>query len=196
MPLFRYVRILLFALAVAVSYFFWDWKGASILENSVHKPSARVEASFINRLTPEVMVSKERVWSKQNFHLSELRGTPIIVHFWATWCGPCLEELPDLLSQSGKWRNQGYSIVAVAVDESWAKLETFFTRYPQLAGLRDQTILVLDPEGKIAEKFGSTRFPETFLINDQLVIDNKLVGAQPWSDAQITPYLERLRTKK
>jgi hypothetical protein len=56
-------------------------------------------------------------------------------------------------------------------------------------------VLILDPGGEIAAKFGSTRFPETFLINAAGVIDNKLVGAQPWGDPQIMPYLERLKSR-
>ena len=54
--------------------------------------------------------------------------------------------------------------------------------------------LLLDPGGEIASKFGSSRFPETFLINTEGLIDNKLVGAQPWGNPQIEPYLQRLRT--
>lgn len=175
-------------------YIFWEWGAASLLVDSVHAP-VNVTASYLGTPAPEIAVKKENIWSKQDFHLSQLKGYPVVVHFWATWCAPCLNELPDLIDRARQLRTEGFSVVAVAVDDSWAKLETFFARYPHLSGLRDHTILVLDTQGKIAEKFGSSRFPETFLINDQLVIDNKLVGAQPWKDAQMDSYLQRLRTK-
>jgi thiol-disulfide isomerase/thioredoxin len=184
---------LLFAASVALLYSFWEWGAANFLTESVHPP-ATVNARFIGSPAPELSVPKERMWSKQEFHLSSLRGVPVLLHFWATWCGPCLPELPELLARAGKLRAEGFGVVAVAVDESWAQLDTFFLRHPELAGLRDQTILALDPGGKIAERFGSSRFPETFLINDQLVIDNKLVGQQPWNDPGMDPYLQRLRT--
>ena len=189
-------------------YVFWEWGGAEMLENTVHAPAA-VSVQLVGKPAPALRVNKSQVWStarpssggplrgappKQDFLLADLRGYPVIVHFWATWCAPCVQELPELLKRAKELRAQGFSVVAVAVDENWGKLDDFFTRYPQLAGLRDSTILVLDPRGEIAAKFGSSRFPESFLINDQLLIDNKFVGPQPWGDPQIEPYLKRLRT--
>lgn len=190
--MFPYLRVLLFASSVILLYVFWEWSGAVGLLDSVHPP-ATVEARLVNKPAPDLKVSGKEIWSKQDFQLSSLRGHPILLHFWATWCAPCLAELPELLKLSEKLRAEGFSVVTVAVDDSWAKLETFFARYPNLAGLKDQTILVLDPYGKVAATFGSSRFPETFLINDQMLIDNKFVGPQPWNDPQMTPYLKRLR---
>ncbi len=191
--MFPYVRILLFAAAVIILYVFWEWGAASLLVESVKSP-ATVNAQFLGSSAPELKIQREHVWSKQDFSLAQVKGHPVILHFWATWCGPCLQELPELIERAKKLRGEGFTILAVAVDESWGKLETFFARYPHLVALRDHAVLVLDPEGKVAEKFGSSRFPETFLINDQLVIDNKLVGPQPWNDASMDPYLKRLRT--
>lgn len=173
-------------------YIFWEWGGATALVEGVKAPVS-VEARFVGKPAPDLKVGGNNIWSKQEFHLSALRGHPVLLHFWATWCAPCLNELPELLKLTEKLRAQGFSVVTVAVDDSWAKLDTFFARYPNLSGLKDQTILILDPSGKVASTFGSTRFPETFLINAQLVIDNKFIGPQPWNDAQMTPYLQRLR---
>lgn len=190
--MFPYVRVLLFASSIALLYIFWEWGGATAVMEGV-KPPATVEAHFLGKPAPELKVGASEIWSKQEFQLSSLKGHPIVLHFWATWCGPCLNELPELLKLTAKLRGEGYSVVTVAVDDSWAKLDSFFARHPELSGLKDQTILVLDSRGEIARKFGSTRFPETFLINAQLVIDNKFIGPQPWNDPQMTPYLQRLR---
>ena len=193
--LFPYLRILLFALSVALLYIFWEWGGATALLEQV-KPPASVEARFVGKPAPELKVSASEIWSKQDFLLSSLRGHPVLLHFWATWCAPCLAELPELLALSKRLRAEGFSVVTVAVDDSWAKLEAFFARYPNLAELKDQTVLILDPKGQVAETFGSSRFPESFLINAEGLIDNKFIGPQPWNDAQMTPYLERLRASK
>lgn len=85
--------------------------------------------------------------------------------------------------------------MAVAIDQDWATLETFWNRHPELRPIRDRMILVLDPEGEIAKSYGSSRFPETFLINRQLVIDNKFIGAQPWNEPSMTPYLSSVLGK-
>lgn len=190
--MFPYLRILLFLLTVALLYVFWEWGAAKVLVDNVH-PSATVSVQLVGKPAPALAINKTQLANKQDFLLSALRGKPVVVHFWATWCAPCLQELPELLARAKELRAQGFTFVAVAVDENWSKLDEFFARYPHLADLRDQTILALDPGGEIAAKFGSTRFPETFLINTEGVIDNKLVGAQPWGDPQILPYLQRLR---
>jgi thiol-disulfide isomerase/thioredoxin len=191
--LFPYVKIFLFAGAVIFLYIFWEWGGASSLLDSMH-PSAAVESHHVGTPAPELEIPAARMGNRQNFRLSALRGYPIVLHFWATWCGPCLQELPELLKLSERIRPQGFTVVAVAVDENWRKLDEFFAQHPELAKMRQLTVLALDPEGETAGKFGSSRFPETFLINDDLVIDNKFVGPQPWNDAAVEPYLARLRT--
>jgi cytochrome c biogenesis protein CcmG/thiol:disulfide interchange protein DsbE len=192
--LFPALRFIIFALSVVLLYVFWQKFGAEAIVTSVHAPVS-VSAELVGKPAPEMRVPRDRVFSKQDFLLAQLKGYPVVVHFWATWCAPCVQELPELAKKAQELRKQGYSVVAVAVDENWGKLDDFFVRYPNLSSIKDSTILVLDPRGEIAEKFGSSRFPESFLINDQLVIDNKLVGAQPWNDPQIDPYIRRLRTR-
>lgn len=190
--LFPYLRVLLFASSVVLLYLFWEWGAATVLLEGIHPPVS-VEARFVGKPAPELKVPAAQVWSKQEFHLSALRGRPVLLHFWATWCGPCLAELPELLTLAKKLRADGYEVVAVAVDQDWGKLDAFFARYPNLAELKNQTVLLLDPQGAIAESFGSSRFPESFLINAEGLIDNKFTGPQPWNTAQMTPYLSRLK---
>lgn len=190
-PLLRWISYIFFLLLIPAIYFFWDWGAAKFVTDSLHPP-VTVTATRLGTKAPEFLVPKERIWSQKDFRLSQLHGYPVILHFWATWCGPCLQELPELIQLSDRLRPKGYSIVAIAIDESWAVLDDFFRKNPQLQPLRDRMVLVLDPNAEIANLFGSTKFPETFLINRQLVIDNKFTGAQPWNDAVMSPYLEHL----
>jgi thiol-disulfide isomerase/thioredoxin len=190
--LLQWLRITLLVAIVPVIYLGWDTIGAKFLTEAVHPP-VTVNAIRLGTRAPDFSVPAARLAANKKFRFAELKGFPIVLHFWATWCGPCLQELPELLKLASELRPQGYSFVAVAIDRDWATLEEFFARNPQLRPIRDRMILVLDPDAEIATKYGSSRFPETFLINRDLVIDNKFVGAQPWSDPQMLPYLESLR---
>ena len=189
--LIQALRIIAFLSVAPMIYLFWERSGESLLTSSIHPP-VTVSAIPIGGPMPAFTIAKENTWVKQPLALSSFRGKPLIVHFWATWCGPCLVELPELIQAASNWRTKGFSVLTVAVDDSWATVEKFLQKNPQLKGLTENTALVLDPQSELANKFGSSRFPETFLINDRLLIDNKLVGAQPWLDPRMTPYLDAL----
>lgn len=193
--LFPYLRILLFLSLVPLVYFLWAWGGAEKLSESVHAP-APVQAIRLGKPAPDIRVGPERTWVKKEFRLSSFRGFPVIVHFWATWCGPCLEELPEMIRLAERLRPRGFNFVAVAEDDSWATVETFFSRHPGLKAMTNSMVVVLDPNAQVANSYGSSRFPETFLINDQMVMDNKFIGAQPWTQSGMEPYFRSLRTGK
>lgn len=189
--LYQYLRVLPLIVIAPIIYLIWDNFGASALQQSV-KPSVTVEAIRVGMPAPDIKVAAENVWSKQAFQLSSLKGRPVVLHFWATWCGPCLQELPELLQSVEQLRNKNFVFVAVAEDDSWNTLNSFFLQHPELAPMKDKMILILDPDGKFAEKFGSNRFPETFLINVAMVMDNKFTGAQSWNAPQMGIYYDSL----
>ncbi|RYZ98978.1 MAG: TlpA family protein disulfide reductase, partial [Proteobacteria bacterium] len=150
--------------------------------------------THIGRPAPDFSVPASRVWAKQDFKFTSVKGYPVFLHFWATWCGPCLQELPELLKLAEAQRPKGVTFIAVAIDQSWNDLEKFFAQYPHLRPLTERMVVILDPDSEIANKFGSSRFPETFLINEAMLIDNKFVGAQDWSDPRVETFLKALRT--
>jgi thiol-disulfide isomerase/thioredoxin len=188
-----YIRLFLFLSLAPLVYFFWEWGGAERLLKSVHAP-VTVEAIRVGTPAPDFQIDASRTWVKKEFRVSTTRGFPVILHFWATWCGPCLQELPEIIRLAERYRPQGYTFVAVAIDDSWATVENFFGRYPALKAMTNTMVMVLDPNARVANSYGSSRFPETFLINDQMLIDNKFIGAQPWNDPRMEPYLGSLRT--
>lgn len=191
--LFPYLRVILFLSIAPLVYLFWEWGGAETLVSSVKAP-VTVNAIRLGTSAPDFTAPAERTWVRKQFQLTTLRGFPVVLHFWATWCGPCLQELPEMIQLAERLRPKGVSFVAIAIDDSWATVDTFFRQNPQLKKMTDHMVLVLDPDSSIAKKYGSSRFPETFLINDQLLMDNKFIGAQPWNDPRMQPYLDALRT--
>lgn len=187
------ITLLTLLLIGALVYLVLEWGGADKITEAVKPPTA-VEAVHIGRPAPDFTVPAARVWAKQDFRFSSIKGYPVVLHFWATWCGPCLQELPELLRLAERERPRGISFVAVAIDQSWADLEKFFAQHPELKPLTERMVVLLDPDSEIANAYGSARFPETFLINDAMLIDNKFIGAQAWMDPRAEAFLKALRS--
>jgi DsbE subfamily thiol:disulfide oxidoreductase len=92
---------------------------------------------------------------------SDLNGQIALLNFWATWCAPCEDELPDLQAIWDEYQNQGVTLVGVAVQEEKVEIQEMLSRlgvtYPQ----------GIDPEERIAAAYGITGVPETFIIDSQ-----------------------------
>lgn len=188
------LRIIPFLFLAPVLYFLaqkFDWE--TKVEQSVTQTRVIVNPTPLGRPAPNFKIGGELTYTKQSFELSSLKGYPLIVHFWATWCGPCLGELPELLKLAKRLRQESFAFVAVSEDSDWTAVERFFLQHPDLSPLKDLMVLVLDPKGEIAARFGSSRFPETFLINRDFLMDNKFVGAQSWNAPEMNVYLEHLK---
>lgn len=96
----------------------------------------------------------------QEIELYKLRGKPIVVNFWATWCAPCLVEMPELQAAYERYQDDGLVILALNYDEPPATVRSFF--YDEL----DLTFTpLLDEGGLVAERFGVFNFPASFFIS-------------------------------
>jgi cytochrome c biogenesis protein CcmG, thiol:disulfide interchange protein DsbE len=92
-------------------------------------------------------------------HLSTLRGKPVVLHFWATWCPHCLSEMPLLESASRDLSARGAQVLAINLGEPRKKVE----RYARDHGLN--FIILLDTRGKAAQAFGVVGLPATVVID-------------------------------
>ena len=92
--------------------------------------------------------------------LSELRGKIVMVNFWATWCGPCREEMPQLDQLSTHFQSQGLVILSIS-DEEPFKVNSF------IAPIGYHPIVLLDPESKVHKQFHIEGIPRTFVFNRQ-----------------------------
>jgi thiol-disulfide isomerase/thioredoxin len=115
--------------------------------------------------------------------LAGARGRPVLVHFWATWCAPCVEEMPAL-ERLARRLGDRVTVLAVSVDESWAPVKRFFPGGTNLT-------LLLDPEREIAGRFGATGYPESFLVDRRGRLQHLFHQAR-WDSPQATTCLETL----
>jgi len=105
----------------------------------------------------------------QRFDIRQLRGKPVIVNFWATWCVPCYQEHPVLV-ENARTIGGDVTFLGVVFNDSEDKINAFLrergSAYPTL----------LDQQGKTAIEYGVGGVPETFFINRRGVIVAKFVG--------------------
>jgi len=119
-----------------------------------------------------------------SIHLANYRGKVVLVNFWASWCEPCLEELPSLLQLHRDMPN--LAILAVSIDEDPEAYSTF------LVQRRVDLITVRDPTESAAKLFHTDMWPETYAIDRNGVIRRKFVGPQDWSSPEIRSFLKSL----
>jgi thiol-disulfide isomerase/thioredoxin len=113
----------------------------------------------------------------------------LVINFWATWCPPCLEELPALEALSRQLHSKSDrslpGLITVAVDEA---IEDVTALFDQL-GFQVSALTLQDPGGVFAKTVGTNRFPETYWINGQGEVIHKWLGPQDWNSNSV---LQRL----
>jgi len=109
--------------------------------------------------------------------LADYRGKIVMVHFWATWCPPCVEEMPMLEQLYRSLGAADFEILAVSVDEGGARAVAEFM---QRNGLN--LPVLLDPRRSVAGLYGTFKFPETYVVDRQGVVTYKAIGPRDWTD--------------
>jgi cytochrome c biogenesis protein CcmG, thiol:disulfide interchange protein DsbE len=116
--------------------------------------------------------------------LSKLRGRVVVLNLWASWCAPCIEELPSLLALQKQMPE--LVIVAVSMDQDPDVYNRFLLKnHVNLVTVRDE-------EQRVNALYGTAQIPETYIIDRQGVLRRKFVSAQNWTSPEITSYLSRL----
>lgn len=147
-------------------------------------PSAKQAVPSENKAAPEVVVT---ALNGAPLKLSDLKGKVVMLNFWATWCPPCREEIPSLISLGTKMEGKPFQLVAVSIDEGGkSAIESFF--HSSGFALPAYT----DPENRAAKTYGITGVPETFIINKSGIIVKKVIGPLSWDSPEVISFLEEL----
>ena len=132
--------------------------------------------------------------SEQSHSLRELSAPVVLLHFWASWCAPCLVEFPALLSMVERYEGQ-VALVAVSIDEDPAKMNRALDRLKETHGaLMEQPFFYWtnDPEERISKDlFDVVRVPETIVLNVRRDMIAKFAGETDWSSEEVRAEIER-----
>ncbi|MGD0682885.1 MAG: TlpA disulfide reductase family protein [Terracidiphilus sp.] len=122
--------------------------------------------------------------SATTIHLAGYRGRVVLLNFWATWCAPCIEEMPSLLQLHHD--RPDLAILAISIDENPDAYSRFIVRH------HIDLTTVRDPDQKAAQLYHTDGWPETYIIDRQGFIRRKVVGPQDWGSPEIRAYLKSL----
>jgi cytochrome c biogenesis protein CcmG/thiol:disulfide interchange protein DsbE len=124
--------------------------------------------------------------SDRTVSLSQLKGQIVVLNFWATWCAPCVEEVPSLVQMQQRMKPKGVTVLAVSIDVD----EGNYRRFVRDHGVN--LLTVRDPDQKSNSLYGTSKFPETYIIDRNGVMRRKFIGAVDWTEPEIIDYLGKL----
>ena len=125
--------------------------------------------------------------SAQPHRLSDYRGKVVLLNFWASWCGPCRQEMPSLETFYQRYQNRGLVVLGVSVDEDgWDAIRSFLNRVPV------SVPILLDETQQVSELYRSFQIPESYLIDARGMVRAKWVGPQTFEGEVFSRRVEEL----
>jgi len=118
--------------------------------------------------------------------LSAQRGHPVLLNFWATWCPPCVEEVPSLEELARRLDGTDLRLLAVSVDDDWGAIRRFFPHGSAIG-------VLLDTSHEIPKKFGTEKYPESFLVDAAGRVRYYFINKRDWSRPEAVACMESLR---
>ncbi len=123
--------------------------------------------------------------------LSDYRGKWVLINFWATWCGPCVEEMPSLEAFYNNHKGDNFTVMAISLDRgSKEKVEKFVKRL----GLTFE--IFHDPKSISSGLFNVSALPATFVVNPTGDVVAQAIGPRDWEDPVIVDYFKDLMNLK
>jgi cytochrome c biogenesis protein CcmG, thiol:disulfide interchange protein DsbE len=151
---------------------------SAVLYNTMHERIVNVGDSAPNFT---VTADNGRPVSLNNFG-----GKVLILNFWATWCPPCVDEMPSLNKFAAQFKDRGVVVLGVSVDKD-------ANAYKQFVRRLDPAFLTMrDPDNKLNLEYGTVQFPETYIINAQGKVVNKIISSANWTDDKMVSYVQSL----
>lgn len=117
---------------------------------------------------------------------SDFGGRLLVLNFWATWCPPCIQEMPSLDAFQQRMRGKGVVVLGISVDKNERSYREFLRR------AKVSFITARDPEAEISSSYGTFKYPETYVIDRQGKVLEKFIGPEDWLAPQLIARIEKL----
>jgi peroxiredoxin len=122
--------------------------------------------------------------------LSAHRGKVVLVNIWATWCPPCVDEMPSMEKLYQGFKGNHFEILAVSIDTLGIKAVAPFMKKYKLT-----FPALIDPEGEIKTLYKATGVPESFIIDKEGILIKKIIGARNWASPEVFRFFRDLIQK-
>jgi len=151
--------------------------------------NSALAATYSNQ-TEQIFATPFKDRDGQQTTLKTFKGNVILLNLWATWCSPCVEEMPALSQLQNKYFGRGLKIVTVSEDSSAQKVEAFFKKH----GISNLPVF-LDDKMALLKSVGSRGLPVTILFDRQGKEVRRFPGFVDWTDKNIHIQIEGLLKK-
>jgi thiol-disulfide isomerase/thioredoxin/glutaredoxin len=123
--------------------------------------------------------------------LDDFKGKVVFLNFWASWCAPCREEMPDMARLAISLApHRDFAMVTISVDPGWDPIRAYFGE--QFGSVPPPFIVLLDKDSAVSEAYGTHQYPESYVIDRGGKVIAKFAGPRDWADPAAKRYLERL----
>lgn len=119
--------------------------------------------------------------------LSEYAGKPLLVNLWATWCPPCIAELPSLVAFARRMGPSGIMVLPISLDRGGAPTVTAFYSSHGISGLP----VLIDPDGALMHAFGARGLPTTYVVDRAGKVVAMTEGGVDWTAPAVLTQLQR-----
>ena len=152
--------------------------------SSSRPPYETVKPVAIGDLAPDFQLEDTK---GNKVSLSDLRGKIVLVNFWATWCPPCIEEMPSMERLNEVIAGDDFVMLAINTEENGRSVvPAFLEKTPYTFPI------LYDDKGVVQKSYGVFKFPESFIIRKDGTVAEKIIGPLDWSSLKTITYLKGL----
>jgi thiol-disulfide isomerase/thioredoxin len=156
-------------------------------EGSPNGGAAGTESALVGKPAPDFELD---LLGGKKFHLSENKGKVIVLDFWATWCGPCLQAMPQIDRVTHEFADKGVQLIAVNLQEAPEKISAMLERQ------KLSPTVALDRDGVVAARYAANAIPQTVVIDRDGKITRLFIGGGPKLGDQLREALEALMPRE